>query len=80
MIIVTKVISNDRITIGYQNHPENVIVQGKNNSYEVKIFAGYEGLKDLFDAFAESFNEDIDFKIACDFFRPSDRKFEVVNK
>lgn len=80
MILVTKVFSNEQISIGYHNIPESVVVQSRTNPKEVKVFGGYDNLKELFDALGESFNEDIDYKTACDFFRPSNKRFEVGNK
>lgn len=64
-------ISNAHVQVIYQLVPEMVVVQNLKNMIHQQPFAGFDGLKELFDAYCDSFNEQIGYKESCEFFKPN---------
>lgn len=72
----TIVIQNAHVQVLWQFMPEMIVVTCMRSSKQ-QPFAGYDGLKEMYDAFAESFNEQIGFKDTVEFFKPNIERSKI---
>ncbi len=69
MITLINIIQNNQVTVMYNVTLKTVSIQKSINDVPV-FFAGWDGLKDLFESFVASFSIHTDYKTACEFFKP----------
>jgi hypothetical protein len=67
----TSTISNAHVQVYYQSRPEMIVVCDLRNANKQQPFSGFDGLKDLFETYCASFNEQIGYNESCDFFKPN---------
>jgi hypothetical protein len=72
-------ISNNSVAVTWQKDPEFVVVARLPDMKMQKMFAGFEGVKELFESFIQSFSEQTDYETASNFFKPNTQQ-QFVNK
>ena len=76
--MMQKTIANQFVQVLYQLNPEIVVVTNMHGRYSQQPFAGFDGLKELFDSYCQSFSDQTDFKTTIDFFKPNIKQ-TVIN-
>lgn len=64
-------ITNVNVQVLWQKEPEMVVVTDLKNMSRQQPFAGYDGIKEQFDAYCNSFNENIGYQSTIEYFKPN---------
>lgn len=78
-MIKTIVLQNEHVQACWQEPLEMVHVSDIRKPERQKTFAGFDGLKELFSSYYETFNDQIDFAASVEFFKPQVKQFTVNN-
>jgi hypothetical protein len=75
MIQEIHTIVNNHVQVAYASPEEVVIVAVLNpitkNIERQRMFSGFDGIKEMFHCYRQSFSEDIDFETTINFFKPN---------
>lgn len=73
----TIVLQNAHVKACWQEPMEIVYVADMRKPEKQKSFAGFDGLRELFNSYYKTFNEQIDFASTIEFFKPQVKQFTV---
>lgn len=71
------ILQNRNVQVIWQYQPELLAVTSMRNVSQQKAFAGFEGLREMFDAFESHFSEQTDYDTAIEFFKPNVSRMQV---